>query len=137
MEQNSLSNGEIKALLVDDERPILDLLARIMRTLGVTPITAINGEAALAKFNEEKPDIVFSDIYMPKLNGIALLKKIKAVNPKLPFVLFTGYHNYKQLIENNQFKPDTFLGKPLDVMEIIELMLKYFPQLRKQNVSRG
>ena len=129
---NQSEEKTVKAVVVDDEKGIVDLLSRILERIGVETIKAYDGEAALELIQKDKPDIVFSDIYMPKLNGLALLKKLKALDKKMPVIIFTGYEHYKQMTEMLEVKPDNFLSKPLDVREIIEIMLAYFPQLRRE-----
>ena len=125
------SGVNIKALVVDDQPAIVDLLVMIMESIGVKPIRAYDGEMALAKFLEEQPDIVFTDIYMPNMNGFVLLKKLKFLNKNLPVIIFTGYHHYKSMASEVGTKPDHFLVKPLDAREIIEIMLNRFPALRR------
>jgi len=121
----------IKALVVDDQPAIVNLLVMIMESIGVEPVRAFDGEMALTKYIETDPDIVFSDIYMPKMNGFVLLKKLKSLDKTLPVILFTGYHHYKSAASEDELKPDYFLVKPLDAREIIEIMLKRFPSLRR------
>lgn len=121
----------VKALVVDDEERIVELMCQIMNAIGAVAIKAYDGEQALALINKEMPDIVFSDVYMPKLNGLALLHKLKQMDAELPVIIFTGYQRYKQIVESSEIRPDNFLEKPVDIREIIEIMLHYFPQLRK------
>ncbi len=123
--------NQIRALIVDDQPTIVNLLKTLMESIGVTPILASDGMMALEKFFEEKPHIVFTDILMPRMNGIVLLRKIKALNPDMPVIVFTGYAHYRELIQNEHYKPDNFLAKPLDVKQIIEIMLGSFPSLRR------
>jgi YesN/AraC family two-component response regulator len=107
------------------------MLSSIMQGIGVTPLTAPNGEIAIEIYLREKPQIVFSDILMPKVNGLILLKKLKEFDSNLPVILFTGYQHYKHMNEVSEIKADNFLEKPLQARHIIEIMLRYFPQLRK------
>ena len=124
-------SGKIKALIADDQNSVVDLLELVMDSIGVESIKAFDGEMALKKFNETNPDIVFTDILMPKLNGIVVLRKIKSLNKNIPVIVFTGYAHYRDLVSNERYKPDNFLIKPLDVKQIIEIMLNKFPSLRR------
>ncbi|NQS98525.1 MAG: response regulator [candidate division Zixibacteria bacterium] len=121
----------VKVLVVDDEERIVELMCQVIEAIGAVAIKAYDGEEALALINKEMPDIVFSDVYMPKLNGLALLRKLKQMDAELPVIIFTGYQHYKQIVESAEIRPDNFLEKPVDIREIIEIMLHYFPQLRK------
>lgn len=134
---HSHKSRKIKALIVDDEREVPLMLSEILKIIDVESIVAFDGMEALEKYDREKPDIVFSDIYMPKLNGLMLLNKLKTVNSDLPFVLFTGYSNFKLLFSNSKFKPDGFLPKPLSGKEVIETMFRLFPRLRDKAEKGG
>lgn len=124
-------SNPIKALVVDDEKPIVDLLKKILQKIGGDPIIpAYDGESALMLFLEEKPDIVFCDFAMPGIDGLMLFKAIKAINPKVPFILFTGYYEelLKRLEEEN-IRPDFILRKPfVGVEKIIEILQECFPE---------
>ncbi len=126
-----MSAKKIKALVVDDQPAIVNLLVMIMESVGVEPVRAYDGGMALAKYLETAPDIVFTDIYMPNMNGFVLLKKLKTLDRNLPVILFTGYHHYKSMAFEGEIEPDYFLVKPLDAREIIEILLKRFPSLRR------
>ncbi|MBC8278303.1 MAG: response regulator [FCB group bacterium] len=123
---------QLKALLVDDEIHLLDILKQVMEALGIQAFLAEDGEAALEIYKKEKPDLVISDIYMPKMNGISLLKEIKAYEPEKPVVLITGYAHYKQLIGSLETGPDGFLEKPFDLSKLIELIYDFFPALNRK-----
>lgn len=132
METKSIiRNKPIKALIVDDEESIIDLLSEILRKIGLnTIISAYSGKSALMLFLDEKPDIVLCDYLMPEINGIMLLKAIKALDSEVPVVLFTGY--YKELmkkLEQEEIKPDYILRKPFIRLEkIVEIFQQCFPK---------
>ena len=123
-------SGKISVLLVDDEDNIIDILERFMDTIGVSHMSANDGEEAYSMFLEHKPDMIISDIYMPRMNGLILLKKIKKISEEdCPVILITGFDHYRQLLDTENFKPEGFLQKPIDLRQLLNLMLKFFPQL--------
>lgn len=122
----------IKILIVDDEKPILEILSEVLDRIGADVYTAMNGEEGFNIYLKERPQIVITDIYMPIVNGLRLLSKIKKISPDTPVILITGYAHYRQLISDAKVKPDGFLEKPFDLRKIIELVLHYFPQLAKK-----
>ena len=124
-------NNSIKALIVDDEPEVVEFLAALMEGMGVTVISAFNGAAAWEQYMINSPDIVFCDIYMPRMNGLMLMNEIKKHNKNAPVVLFTNYSQFRHIADRSEFTPDFFLEKPLEPRFITELMLKLFPQLRK------
>ena len=129
----------IKALVVDDEKPITELFCLLLENIGVDPICAYDGDTAYEIFRKEKPDIVFSDYVMPGLDGVALYKKIRADNPETPFVLFTGFFDkliVRFMEESTDTgdgsllfeEPDFVMRKPFMKSEdIVEILEKVFP----------
>ena len=124
---------KITALVVDDEESQLELLEDILRAYGISRvIPAKSSEAALELFKSEKPDIVFSDIMLFKTSGLALVRKIKSLQPEVPVILISGFHEYRRILEKSLSKPDLFLEKPINALKIKKILFQYFPQLKKK-----
>jgi two-component system response regulator (stage 0 sporulation protein F) len=85
-----------KIVLVDDEESIHLLYREELEGEGFEVYSALTGEEALQKFQIISPDLVILDINMPGINGIEVLRQIKEINPTIPVVLSTAYHEYKQ-----------------------------------------
>ncbi len=68
--------------------------------------------------------MVISDIYMPYINGLFLLLKIKEARADCPVLLMTGYKHYKQLIVKDELWPDGFIEKPFSVDDMCEKIEK-------------
>ena len=129
----------IKALVVDDEKPITELFCQLLNLIGVESIYAFDGDTAYKMFKEEKPDIVFSDYVMPGMDGVALYKKIRAEKPDLPFVLFTGFFDklivrfMEETTETGDGsllfeEPDFVMRKPfMKTEDIVDELEKVFP----------
>ena len=77
-------------LIVDDERPIRELLTRLLEPAGHTVRAAEDANVALALIGESPPDVVICDIHMPGANGLWLADRIRAVAPATGMVLLTG-----------------------------------------------
>jgi len=111
-----------RVLVADDDDKIRTLLLDTLSALGYKTIGAKDGEEALAILERQKPDVVISDIKMPKLNGLSLLRNIKNKNPKIPVLMITGYdltYTRDQALESGA---DGFLVKPFRIGRIEELM---------------
>jgi len=106
------------ALVVDDELNIREMLCDALETYGFLVLTASDGMEAWELYQKNEPHIVISDIYMPKMNGIMLLKQIKERDPRRPVILITGYHHYKQLVDTAEYPPDGFLSKPFRLNDL-------------------
>ena len=126
-----MNKSSIKVLIADDEEVILELLEQIMSSIGVVPLKAVNGAEAFEIFLKERPRIIFSDIYMPKKNGLMLLKEVKEIDKNVKVILITGYDHYKQVVDNLETKPDGFIKKPFEIKEIIQVLLYFIPELRR------
>ena len=109
-----------KLLLVDDEEGVRRFLGLSLMELGYEVETAENGQAALDLFDAFQPDIVFTDIKMPVMDGIELLKRIKAHSPDTEVVMITGHGDLDLAIESLKFDASDFITKPIsnDVLEI-------------------
>jgi two-component system NtrC family sensor kinase len=83
-----------------------------------TVLTAGNGRDALALFESEKPDIVISDIRMPVMNGVELMKAVKERSPETPVILITGYGTLETAQEAVRAGAMDYISKPYDVAEI-------------------
>ena len=112
-----------KILIVDDNDQMCSLLADILELFDYQTLQARDGEEALRRLQEDKFDLVITDLRMPKMSGTELLKLIKKDQPHLPVVVVSGFTpgNTQNLIIGEQ--ADGFLNKPFTV-EQIEKMLK-------------
>lgn len=109
-----------KLLLVDDEAGIRKVLGISLSDIGYTVFTAENGEEALKIFRKETPLIVLSDIKMPGMDGIELLRTIKHENPDTEVIMITGHGDMDLAIKSLKFRAIDFVTKPIndDVLEI-------------------
>lgn len=109
-----------KLLLVDDEEGIRRVLAISLIDMGYDVETAENGSDALDKFKLIKPDIVLTDIKMPVMGGIELLRKIKQDHPDTEVIMITGHGDIDLAIQSLKYEATDFVTKPIndDVLEI-------------------
>lgn len=102
-----------KILLIDDEENILRVLSMSLEVDGYTVITANNGEAGIRRFTEEAPDFVLTDLKMPGMDGLTVLKEIKEMNPEAEVIIITGHGDVDAAIEALQFGASDFIQKPV------------------------
>ena len=100
-------------LLVDDEPDIREVLDIYLTELGYTVHTAENGEKALDVFHRTVPSIVLSDIKMPGMNGIELLRRIKQESPETEVIMITGHGDMDLAIDSLKFQATDFITKPI------------------------
>ena len=108
-----------RLLVVDDETPIRDSLARHFRLGGIEAETAQDGEDALEKLSRIPYRVVVSDILMPRLDGIGLLRRIRQEYPMTRVVMITGYVTLENALACMKLGADTCVFKPFqDLSEL-------------------
>ena len=112
-----------KILIVDDDEKILFAFQEVFKAEGYHSILARNGEEALHECVTGRPDAVFMDITMPKLDGLEALRRIKQETPRIPVVLITGFGTMQTAIKAMQHGAFEYLTKPLD-LEMIRTVTK-------------
>jgi two-component system nitrogen regulation response regulator NtrX len=106
-------------LVVDDEESILLSLQGILSDEGLEVITAASGPVAIDKIDEVMPDIVLLDIWMPDMDGIETLVKIKASHPGLPIVMMSGHGTIETAVKATKLGAYDFIEKPLSLEKVL------------------
>jgi signal transduction histidine kinase len=102
-----------KLLVIDDERPILEMLQLSLSSEGYEVLTAENGHEGVEIFQEQRPKLVLTDVKMPGLNGIEVLKTIKAIDQETEVIVVTGHGDMETAIAALQHKASDFVTKPI------------------------
>lgn len=118
-----LNKNQISILIADDEEDIRDVFEIALKDIGYTVFLAENGEKAFEIFKSKKPDIVITDIKMPIMDGIALLKQIKRENPTTEVLMITGHGDMDLTIRSLKYKAMDFITKPVNV-DILEIAIE-------------
>jgi len=113
-----------RVLIVDDDPGIRDTISQIIQELGYDPDTASDGLEALVQLDSGPYLCVFTDIMMPKMTGIELIKKIKARDISLPIIVITGYASLEIAIDAMKCGASDFISKPFKVSQIQLLLSK-------------
>ena len=108
-----------KILVIDDERSIRNSMKDILRYEGHEVVLAENGMEGLVSVKSEKPDIVFCDIKMPKMEGIEVLERIKEFSADTPVIMISGHGTIDTAIEAIRKGAYDFIEKPLDLNRIL------------------
>ncbi len=120
------SSPRARILVVDDDPQLLDLLVDTLTTIGYHATPAPGGPEALDCLNEASFDLVITDVKMPDIDGLQLLRKIRRHHHDLPVLVITGVAS-PELV--GQASPDGFLSKPFRITQIEEMI--------EQTLARG
>ena len=108
-----------KILVIDDERSIRNSMKDILQYEGYEVVLAENGMEGLVSVKSEKPDVVFCDIKMPKMEGIEVLERIKEFSADTPVIMISGHGTIDTAIEAIRKGAYDFIEKPLDLNRIL------------------
>ena len=105
-----------RILIADDNPENLDIFKRRLAVHGYEILTATDGEEALAKAREHQPDLILLDIMMPKLDGIAVCRQLKADSalPFMPIIMVTAKTGSQDVVAGLEAGADEYLPKPVD-----------------------
>lgn len=117
------SDREKTILLVDDEEDIRDVLGISLSDIGYHVHAVGNGEEAILLFKKINPAIVLTDIKMPGMDGIELLRKVKHENPDTEVIMITGHGDMNLAIKSLKYEATDFITKPINV-DALEIALK-------------
>ena len=111
-----------RVLVADDESSICEAFGLLLEAEGHTPLIASTGEEALRLVRTADPDLVFVDVRMPGMDGLAVLKEIHRWRPHLPVIVMTAYGTLDTAAEALRNDAFDYLGKPLDLAQIRNVM---------------
>jgi signal transduction histidine kinase len=110
-------------LLVDDEEGIRKVLGILLADMGYHVHTAATGTEALGAFERLRPPIVLTDIKMPEMDGIELLRRLKQISPDTEVIMITGHGDMDLAIKSVKYEATDFVTKPIND-EVLEIALK-------------
>jgi two-component system response regulator AtoC len=106
-----------RILVVDDEEPIRNLISLLFSRKGHTCITAYDGLDAIHQYAQHSIEAVITDIVMPRMDGITLIKELLKKNPKLPIMVITGHGNEYSSATALNAGAREFIKKPFTIEE--------------------
>jgi two-component system response regulator (stage 0 sporulation protein F) len=112
------SLADKKVLIVDDQYGIRELLRVVFGSEGYTTFQAPDGKNALAIVLAESPDLVLLDMKIPGMDGIAILKGIKAINPAIKVIMMTAYGELDVIQEAMDSGALMHIIKPFDIDDL-------------------
>ncbi len=132
MEEKYESNyDKKKILIVDDEKPIVEILTYNLQKEGYETIEAYDGEQAISLALMQKPDLILLDIMLPKVDGLTVCKRIRHTLSNVPILILSAKDEEIDKILGLELGADDYITKPFSVRE---LMARVKANLRKSEV---
>ncbi|MBS1370688.1 MAG: response regulator transcription factor [Lentisphaeria bacterium] len=108
----------IKILIAEDDRNIRSGLADALELEGYEPVEAADGSAALAAYNQHKPDLLLLDIMMPGLSGYEVCRRIRRDDPLVPIIMLTAKGEEIDKVLGLELGADDYVTKPFGLREL-------------------
>jgi anti-anti-sigma factor len=113
-EQTIVKEKKMKILVIDDEKPTLSMFKLFLTAYGYDVYTAEDGEKGLALFTRISPDIVFTDIKMPGIDGIEVLRRIRKTGIASEVIIITGHGDIEKVVDALDLDASDFINKPVE-----------------------
>jgi len=104
-----------KVLVIDDNQTVLDLICKVLKQRGFDLYAASDGDKGMELFKKENPSIILTDINMPGISGIEILKTIKKASPITQVIVFSGVGTTADVIEALRLGATDYLVKPFNI----------------------
>lgn len=112
-----------RVMVVDDEENIREVLSNYLEGMGYDVVTATDGQDALNKFRKDEFDLIVSDLLMPSIDGLELLKRIREIDKEVIFLMITGYPSIETAVEAIKKGAYDYITKPFH-MEDVKLRIE-------------
>lgn len=124
MEANLKIFKRFKVLFAEDDQKVLNAITYVLEMFFDEVFMAKDGQEAYRLFEEYKPDLIITDIKMPIMDGLDLVKKIRTVDYETPIVLISSYSDQSLLLKALNLGVDGYIIKPIELDDLIKTCLK-------------
>jgi two-component system response regulator PilR (NtrC family) len=127
----------IKVLIIDDDPSIRNMLSIVLKNEGYSVEAVENPIYALKKLKKQSYDLIISDIKMPAISGIELLRRVKSIDSEIPVIMITGFASTNDAVEAMKLGAEDYIIKPfnLDELRIIINKSIYKKNIEKENIE--
>jgi len=115
---------ELTVLYVEDESNTRSQISQILQLFFKEVLVGINGEEALEIYKKNHTDLIMTDLTMPKMDGLTMIKEIRKTNSAQHIIVLTAHNSSENLMETIDLQLDGFLLKPIKMDKLITLLFK-------------
>jgi CheY-like chemotaxis protein len=116
------SNPSLRLLIVDDEPDLREIIDGYAKQVGFTTVQASNGKEALDQMKHDPCDVVISDLMMPEMTGMDLLKGVRQLKLDVPFLILTAYSSQELVLDALKLGAFDYLEKPFGPQELQKIL---------------
>ena len=109
---------KIKLMVVDDEQVVLDSVAKILKKEGYEIVGISSAPEALSSIRSDPPDIILTDLMMPEIDGLQLMKEVAQIAPQIPMIMITGYATINTALQATELGAFDYVTKPFTRAEL-------------------
>jgi two-component system response regulator FlrC len=125
---------QLPVLIVEDDHDLLEALCDTLKLAGYETLSAESGDEALAILKKQIVGLVVSDVQMKNMDGFALLREIKALNPAIPVLLMTAYGDIERAVAAMRAGACDYLLKPFESASLVSYVARYLlPAIEKNS----
>ena len=127
-----MAGEKTRILVADDEPSLRRVLGATLQREGYEVVTAVNGEDALAQLAAKGADAVITDLKMPKLDGMAVLRRLAIESPDVPVIMITAHGSVDSAVEAVKAGAFDYIEKPFEQSQLLEIVAKAVKQSEAQ-----
>lgn len=138
--EENISENKTHVVVIDDEAPVRNTVEQFLQIKKFEVHTAASGAQGIELVREFRPPIVLTDVMMPQMSGIEVLKAIKGINPETIVVIMTGYSTENLVLEAFQYGASNYLKKPFDFKsfsEVLDQVVRIVRSKQQMRISRS
>lgn len=129
--------GDLTVLFVEDEKAIRDSYIPLLERRFKKVYAAENGEAGVSQYKSFNPDVIITDIAMPKLNGLEMVRKIREEDKDVSVVFLSAYTEKDYLLEAIELRPIKYFVKPINFEDFDDFFINHFQNSLKSTIYLG
>lgn len=122
MNLSNSSKTRKRIILVDDDKHAIETLSKLLSEDGYEVDVCFNGKEAMEKMKRSRYDVIVTDLRMPEMGGLELLKNIKKINPELPVIIITAFGEVDSYLDAFVKGAYEYINKPIKYEELVRLL---------------